>query len=797
MSLLMDALKKADENLKEKTSQTPDKTDDTINGNDEPLFFETIEDSIPPPQLEQTSESSLKDWNEELLENFKDIDYQTDSGTSPLDQTSDLVNELYSENKVEKKSGTDNWEDDILQQFQHDNEEKSEQKSEVDEVEPLETESKTDVQEFEQAQDDTIFPDELEEQQEELKTDLQESEQAQDDTIFPEELEEQQEELKTDVQESEQAQDYTISDELEQELKNELQEFEQILADTALDAVPDWLEKQEEVKTDVQESEHAQDYTISSDELEQQFEQILADTTLDAVPDWLEKQEEVKTDMQKADKAVSKTITEKAHRPRDAQRVLAASTPPSSSKRTTWLYGILGVLLVSMGAGYYYIENYLLPPSFSPRLQRPPLDSAQKGHTQTRGSVKTKSKTPKKLSKTLPETLTQTRRSVKTKSKEPKKWYETLPETLTQTRRSVKTKSKKPKKRYKTLPETSTQTLGSVNTQSKEPEKQNTLPETSTQTLGSIKTQSKKPKKQNTLPKTQPAQVSQQPPPAIEEVKKPERSTKAQKTEKLNTPIYPSIQHQPIILDKNFERVQKRHTTTPSQKSPSQKSPQKSAPSKKEKQEVPLLPPTPGIQIRKTILTKINTELSKGYNAFQRNDDSTAQRAYTKVLQQDENNRDALLGLAAVALRKGNKVQAQQHYQRALHLYPQDTYAQVGLINTLDHYSPETESQLKLLLKKTPQSAYIHFSLGNFYARQGLWAQAQQSYFNAYRYDKNQADYVYNLAISLDYLNQPSLALTYYQHTLELASNQSVHFNPQTVLKRMQTLSAHARALVN
>jgi len=127
MSLLMDALKKADENLKEKTSQTPDKTDETINGNDEPLFFETIEDSIPTSQLEQTSESSLKDWNKELLKNFKGIDYQKDSGTSPLAQKSDLVNELYSQNQIEK-IGTDNWEDDILPQFQHDNKEKSEQK---------------------------------------------------------------------------------------------------------------------------------------------------------------------------------------------------------------------------------------------------------------------------------------------------------------------------------------------------------------------------------------------------------------------------------------------------------------------------------------------------------------------------------------------------------------------------------------------------------------------------------------------------------------------------------------------
>ena len=134
-----------------------------------------------------------------------------------------------------------------------------------------------------------------------------------------------------------------------------------------------------------------------------------------------------------------------------------------------------------------------------------------------------------------------------------------------------------------------------------------------------------------------------------------------------------------------------------------------------------------------------------------------------------------------------------------MQLYPQDTYAQVGLINTLEHLSPETESQLKLLLEQAPQSAYIHFNLGNLYASQKRWAQAQQAYFNALHYDTNQANYAYNLAISLDHLNQPQMALTYYQRTLQFAPNQPIHFNSQAVLKRIQTLMAQtgSSALAN
>jgi len=204
---------------------------------------------------------------------------------------------------------------------------------------------------------------------------------------------------------------------------------------------------------------------------------------------------------------------------------------------------------------------------------------------------------------------------------------------------------------------------------------------------------------------------------------------------------------------------------------------------------------TPGIHtLRKNkVIQSINQALSTGYNAFQQGDDSTALRSYLNALRQDQNNRDALFGLAALALRSGNLPQAQQYYRRVLQLYPQDRYAQVGLINSLDNQASSSESQLKILLEQAPQSAYIHFSLGHFYAAQGRWAQAQSAYFNAYRYDKEQADYAYNLAVSLDQLNQPSAALTYYQRALQQIQNQAIHFNPETVRQRMQTIKQHTQ----
>lgn len=195
-----------------------------------------------------------------------------------------------------------------------------------------------------------------------------------------------------------------------------------------------------------------------------------------------------------------------------------------------------------------------------------------------------------------------------------------------------------------------------------------------------------------------------------------------------------------------------------------------------------------------------NTKVSNAYTAFQQGDIHTAQRLYTQVLQTEPANRDALLGLAGISLQQGHSAKAQYYYRRVLELYPQDKIGQIGLINTLSHSASEySESQLKLLLKESPQASHIHFSLGNLYVRQGQWAQAQQAYFSAYQYNSQHPDYAYNLAISLDQVNQPRLALSYYQKALQLTQqSQTVyHFDPQALQQRIKTLTVYYQSNVD
>src|SRR5690606_26018301 len=118
-------------------------------------------------------------------------------------------------------------------------------------------------------------------------------------------------------------------------------------------------------------------------------------------------------------------------------------------------------------------------------------------------------------------------------------------------------------------------------------------------------------------------------------------------------------------------------------------------------------------------------------------------------------NRDALLGLAAIAWRKGNIQSAYEYYLKVLKLYPKDTVAATGIISLQDYADPlRSESTIKLMLREQPDMAFLHFALGNNYAAQSRWPEAQQAFFEAWRLQSDNPDYAYNLAVSLDQIGQ-------------------------------------------
>jgi len=147
--------------------------------------------------------------------------------------------------------------------------------------------------------------------------------------------------------------------------------------------------------------------------------------------------------------------------------------------------------------------------------------------------------------------------------------------------------------------------------------------------------------------------------------------------------------------------------------------------------------------------------------------------------------------MAALALDRKQFEQATAYYAKILDLNPADPEATAGLVSLQINADPaQSESYLKKALSEHPQAAAVHFALGNVYARQLRWSEAQQSYFNAYSNTPDNADYAFNLAVSLDHLNQNKLALDYYQRAIAYTRNSPAGFDPSVAKARVQALQS-------
>jgi tetratricopeptide (TPR) repeat protein len=188
----------------------------------------------------------------------------------------------------------------------------------------------------------------------------------------------------------------------------------------------------------------------------------------------------------------------------------------------------------------------------------------------------------------------------------------------------------------------------------------------------------------------------------------------------------------------------------------------------------------------------VNPLLSDAYSAYRNGNLDQARQSYLSMLARDERSTDALLGLAAIAQQRGENLVAAQYFARVLMLDPRNAVANAGMsaLNTEDEGN---ESRLKMLLREQGESAALHFALGNLYAGQSRWSEAQQAYFNAWTLDADNAEFAYNLAVSLDHLGQAELAARYYRRAQQLDAAGSAGFDHAQVARRIQALEQQDR----
>lgn len=190
------------------------------------------------------------------------------------------------------------------------------------------------------------------------------------------------------------------------------------------------------------------------------------------------------------------------------------------------------------------------------------------------------------------------------------------------------------------------------------------------------------------------------------------------------------------------------------------------------------------------IAPRLDPSVERGYAAFQAGDLEAARQQYFAAQRNDPLNRDAQLGLAAIDVRTQNYTSAELRYQRILEADPRDPHALAALAGLRGGLDPiQAESRLKSLLETQPEASMLHFALGNQFASQARWGEAQTAYFKAFATDAENPDFAFNLAVSLDQLRQPKLAREYYQRAIDLAQKRPPAFDRERAGARLRELS--------
>jgi tetratricopeptide (TPR) repeat protein len=189
-------------------------------------------------------------------------------------------------------------------------------------------------------------------------------------------------------------------------------------------------------------------------------------------------------------------------------------------------------------------------------------------------------------------------------------------------------------------------------------------------------------------------------------------------------------------------------------------------------------------------VAQVHARVESGYAAYLAGDFAMARTDYEQALRDEPANRDAQFGLAALDVKAGRYEAAEGAYLRLLQANPRDVEAQAALIalrgGRLDPLV--AESRVKSLLAAEPRAHVLNFTLGNQLAQQGRWAEAQQEYFKAFSAEPDNADFAYNLAVSLDHVRQPRLALEYYRRAVTLAKTRGASFDAAAAQARIAQL---------
>ncbi len=187
--------------------------------------------------------------------------------------------------------------------------------------------------------------------------------------------------------------------------------------------------------------------------------------------------------------------------------------------------------------------------------------------------------------------------------------------------------------------------------------------------------------------------------------------------------------------------------------------------------------------------------MDAAYAAYQAGKPAEATRLYQDVLRADPTQRDAWLGLAVIAHAGNQREPAMDAYKRVLRLEPQNATALAGLSSLITAAGePQQESRLREMLARAPQEADLNNALGLVLSGEQRWSEAQPLFFKAHSAAPQEAQFAYNLAVTLDHLRKSALAAQYYETALGLAAGRASGFDEASARNRLTALRARGPA---
>lgn len=187
--------------------------------------------------------------------------------------------------------------------------------------------------------------------------------------------------------------------------------------------------------------------------------------------------------------------------------------------------------------------------------------------------------------------------------------------------------------------------------------------------------------------------------------------------------------------------------------------------------------------------------MDAAYAAYQAGKPAEATRLYQDVLRADPTQRDAWLGLAVIAHASNQREPAMDAYKRVLRLEPQNATALAGLSSLITNAGePQQESRLREMLARSPQEADLNNALGLVLSGEQRWSEAQPLFFKAHSAAPQEAQFAYNLAVTLDHLRKSALAAQYYETALSLATGKASGFDEASARNRLTALRARVPA---